>query len=77
IIESPYRRLLEPLIAYIDQLADTISSDEMLTVVVPQFIPQHWIYNGLHMNTAVLLRKALLKRRDIVIMEVPYHLSKH
>lgn len=77
IIESPYRRLLEPLIAYIDQLADAIGPDEMLTVVVPQFIPQHWIYTGLHMNTAVLLRKALLKRRGIVIMEVPYHLRKH
>jgi len=31
----------------------------------------------LHMNTASLLRKALLKRQDIVIMEVPYHLGRH
>jgi len=75
IIESPYRRLIEPLIAYIDQMADHLAPYEMLTVVVPQFIPQNWIYNGLHMNTASLLRKALLKRPDIVIMEVPYHLG--
>ncbi|KAF0108673.1 MAG: amino acid permease-associated region [Anaerolineaceae bacterium] len=77
IIESPYRRLLEPLTAYIDQMADTLGPEEMLTVVVPQFIPQRGIYSGLHMNTAALLRKALLKQRDIVIMEVPYHLSRH
>ncbi len=76
IIESPYRRLVEPLVAYIDQMADRLAPYEMLTVVVPQFIPQHRIYSGLHMNTASLLRKALLKRPDIVIMEVPYQLGK-
>jgi hypothetical protein len=77
VIESPYRRLLEPLVAYINQMADTLAPDEMLTIVVPQFIPQNKIYSGLHMNTAALLRKVLLKQRDIVIMEVPYHLSRH
>jgi len=75
IIESPYRRLLEPLIAYIDRMADLLGPHEMLTVVVPQFIPAQWIFHGLHMNTAAILRKALLKRPDIVIMEVPYHLG--
>jgi len=43
---------------------------------VPQFIPEHGIYNTLHMNTATLLRKALIKKHDIVIMEVPYHLDE-
>jgi hypothetical protein len=28
------------------------------------------------MNTAELLRKSLIQRQDIVIMEVPYHLDK-
>ncbi len=74
VIESPYRRLIEPLIAYIDRMADLLGPHEMLTVVVPHFIPAQWIFSGLHMNTAALLRKALLKRPDIVIMEVPYHL---
>jgi len=76
IIQSPYRTLLEPLITYIDQMADQLGPYEMLTVVVPQFVPAHWIHSGLHMNTASLLRKALLKRQDIVIMEVPYHLGQ-
>lgn len=77
IIESPYRRLIEPLIAYIDRMADQLGPHEMLTVVVPQFVPTHWFYSGLHMNTASLLRKALMKRHDIVIMEVPYHLGQN
>jgi amino acid transporter len=77
IVESPYRRLLEPLVVYIDDMANQLGPHEMLTVVVPQFVPARWIYRGLHMNSASLLRKALLKRQDIVIMEVPYHLGKN
>lgn len=77
IIDSPYRRLLEPLKGYIDHMADKTSPNQMLTVVVPQFIPEHAIYNTLHMNTAELLRKSLIKKHDIVIMEVPYHLGEN
>jgi hypothetical protein len=75
VIESPYRTLIEPLIEYIDQLAQLSSPAVILTVVVPQFIPEHAIYKPLHMNTAELLRKALLEKYDIGIMEIPYHLE--
>lgn len=76
IIDSPYRRLLEPLQGYIDHLGKSTSPDQMLTVVVPHFIPEHGVYNTLHMNTAELLRKSLIQKYDIVIMEVPYHLGE-
>jgi hypothetical protein len=52
------------------------SPQHMLTVVVPQFIPEHGVYNVLHMNTAEVLRKSLIQKNDIVIMEVPYHLDE-
>jgi len=76
IIDSPYRRLLEPLKGYIDHMAELTGPGQMLTVVVPQFIPEHRVYNALHMNTAELLRKSLIQKHDIVIMEVPYHLDE-
>jgi amino acid transporter len=75
VIESPYRTLMEPLTDYIDNMARMNSPTTMLTVVVPQFIPEHAIFKPLHMNTANLLRKALLDKYDIVIMDVPYHLK--
>jgi amino acid transporter len=75
IIESPYRTLMEPLIEYIDRMAQLTDPGTMLTVVVPQFIPEHTLYKPLHMNTADALRKALLTKYDIVIMEVPYHIG--
>ena len=76
IIDSPYRRLLEPLKGYIDHMANLTPPNQMLTVVVPHFIPEHGIFNALHMNTAELLRKSLIQKQDIVIMEVPYHLDE-
>ena len=75
VIESPYRRLLQPLLDYIDEMAHGCQPQEMLTIVVPQFVPSHWWQNGLHMNTALILRGRLLGKRDIVVMEVPYHIG--
>jgi amino acid transporter len=76
IIQSPYRRLNEPLLEYIDKMAGSLRANEMLTVVVPQFVPDNPIYNALHMNTALFLRTELLNRTNIVVMEVPYHIHE-
>ena len=76
IIDSPYRRLIEPLIGYIDHLAETTTPRQVLTVIVPSFIPAKGINKALHMNTAEVLRKALIQQHDIVIVEVPYHIGE-
>ena len=75
VIDSPYRRLIEPLIDYIDEMAEERQPQEMLTIVVPQFVPAHWWQKFLHMNTAQILQQALLRKSDIVVMEVPYHVG--
>jgi hypothetical protein len=75
-IDSPYRRLIEPLIEHIHQLAADRQSQEMLTIVVPHFVPEHWWQSLLHMNTALILRAALLQQKDIVVMEIPYHIGE-
>ncbi len=75
VIESPYRRLMEPMLDYIHEIAETKGAQEMLTVVVPRFVPTHWWERALHMNTASILRRRLLNQRDIVVMEVPYHIG--
>ena len=41
IIESPYRALVGPLLAYIDEI-DQQRPDDTLTVVLPEFIARHW-----------------------------------
>jgi len=72
ILESPYRLLVEPVLDYINKLSEIKQPNEMLTIVVPQFIPAHWWENFLHNQTALLLRFALIFKPGLVIVEVPY-----
>jgi hypothetical protein len=75
ILDSPYRLLLEPLLDYINELDAQRQPHEIITVVVPQFVPQHWWHNLLHTQTALILRVALLFRPGIVITDVPYQVK--
>jgi hypothetical protein len=72
ILHSPYRLMLEPLLAYIQDVAGQMQANEVLTIVVPQFVPKHWWTNLLHTQTAVLLRLALLFQSGVVVTDVPY-----
>ncbi|HLB50349.1 MAG TPA: permease, partial [Anaerolineales bacterium] len=73
VIESPYRLLYEPLLDYIQSIARLRQRNEVLTVVVPEFVPQKRWHNLLHMQTAFFLQLGLLGLKDVVITEVPYH----
>ena len=76
ILESPYRLLLEPLLGYVEHIAELRQPAEVITIVVPEFVPKHWWQNLLHTQTAVVLRLALIFRRGIVVTDVPYRLDK-
>ncbi|HSB60606.1 MAG TPA: APC family permease, partial [Vicinamibacteria bacterium] len=75
IVNSPYRLLLEPLLAYIKQVADRRQPNEVITIVVPQFVARKRWHELLHAQTAVFLRLALLFRPGIVITNVPYRVG--
>jgi hypothetical protein len=75
IVNSPYRLLLEPLLGYIKAVADRRQPNEVITIVVPQFVPRKRWHELLHAQTAVLLRLALLFRPGIVITNVPYRVG--
>lgn len=75
VLESPYRLLVEPLLAYIEQISKVRQRDETLTIVVPQFVPRRSWHNLLHAQTAAFLRLALMFRPGIVITSVPYQLG--
>jgi amino acid transporter len=75
IVESPYRSLVGPLLAYIDAM-HAHDPHKTLTVVLPEMVPAHWWEHVLHNQTALRLKGALLFRPGIVVADVPYHLSK-
>jgi amino acid transporter len=75
ILNSPYRLFVEPLLQYINEIDAQRQPNEIITIVVPEFVPRHWWTSILHAQTAVTLRMALLFRRDIVITSVPYQVD--
>jgi len=72
ILNSPYRLFYEPLMDYIDKIEAYCKADDIITIIIPQFVTQNWLTKFLHMRTAESLRKILLNRENIVITEVPY-----
>ena len=75
IVESPYRALMAPLLAYIDA-ADRNDPDRPTTVVLAEFVPRHlWEY-PLHNQTALRLKLRLFFRPNTVVIDVPYRLGE-
>ncbi|NPV76715.1 MAG: APC family permease [Anaerolineae bacterium] len=72
ILESPYRLFIEPLIEYLSKIEENMQQGDIITIVIPQFVSQSVLSNFLHARTSELLRKVLLSRDEIVIVEVPY-----
>lgn len=75
VIQSEYRLLIEPLLDYIEGIAQQRQRNEIITVVVPEFVPERWWHNLLHMQTSFFLQLGLLGLKNIVITEVPYHVG--
>jgi hypothetical protein len=75
IIESPYRSLLRPLLAYIDAVR-LRHPDDTLTVIVPEFVVAHWWEYLLHNQVALRLKAALLFRPGVVVLNLPQHLLR-
>ena len=74
ILPSPYRSLVMPIRTYIDQLSNRYH-DDVLTVVLPEFIPNRWWQNFLHNQTALAIKTMLLFTKNVVVVSVPYHLD--
>ena len=75
VIESPFRSLAGPLLAYIDALHETHPEDTIV-VVLPEYVPSHWWEHLLHNQTALRLKAALLFHPGVIVANVPYHLAR-
>ena len=73
IIASPYRELTRPLLRYIKRVRKENGND-VVTIVLPEFVPARWWQHLLHNQSSLLLKGALLFREGIIVTNVPYHL---
>jgi amino acid transporter len=71
VVESPYRSLTLPFLAYLDVMAPH-APDLITIVVLPEYVPRHWWDRLLYNQNANRLRQALLGRPGTVVANVPY-----
>lgn len=75
IVESPYRAVISPVVAYLDILDQSWPPDKeapITIVVLPEYVAHHWWDRLLYNQTAKRLKAALVGREHTVIADVPY-----
>jgi hypothetical protein len=72
IIDYEYRDILTPMEDYIINAANVTYEGKLVTVVIPEFIPERTSAKFLHNQTANLLRQRLRHYDNVVIIDVPY-----
>ena len=75
VVESPYRALVGPLLAYLDVVDRSWPPDKpapITFVVIPEYVARHWWERILYNQSARRLRSVLLGRPHTVVVDVPY-----
>ena len=74
VIQSEFRSLLGPLLSYLDAL-DRAHGGQTITVVLPQYIARRPWQRILNNQSGQRLKRTLLRRPNVVVTDVPYHLQ--
>lgn len=73
VLKSPYRSIMAPFLKYVDEVEEQ-QHDDVVTIIIPEFVTAKWWQQLLHNQTALLIRAALLFKRGKVVTSVRYHL---
>ena len=71
VIESPYRETVRPVLRYVRQLLRENPGD-VVSVVIPEYVVEHWWQNLLHNQTALRLKGRLLFEPSVTVTSVPW-----
>jgi hypothetical protein len=72
IVDSPYRSLTRPLLRFLTEVKRVQQAD-ILTVVLPEYVPDAWWEHILHNQSALLLKLSLFFAPGFVVVSVPTH----
>jgi hypothetical protein len=75
VLRSPYRSVVGPFLEYLDHLQRQ-APEQLITIILPEFVPARWWQHLLHNQTALLVKGALLFRPGVIVTNVPYHLVR-
>jgi amino acid transporter len=73
LVEAPFRDLGPPFLEEVR--SRTARGDTVVTVVLPELVPEHWWQSLLHNQSALFFKRMLLFEPDVVVTSVPFHLS--
>ena len=71
LVDSPYRALVRPFVRYLE-VSQGEDPDMLTVVLLPEHVPANWWDRILYNQNVHRIRKALLGRRDFVVLDVPY-----
>ena len=74
-LSSPYRSVLGSLLDYVEEVLEK-DQNAWITVVIPEILPARWWQNILHNQRALMLKAALLFKERVILIDVPYHLTR-
>jgi len=75
VLDSPYRSLVAPLLAFVDAVRER-HRDVTVVVVLSEYVPRHFWEYPLHNQSALRLKAALFFRTNTAVMDVPFHLER-
>ncbi|MEO6714291.1 MAG: APC family permease [Mycobacteriales bacterium] len=73
-VASPYRDLTRPLVDFVKNIRRE-SANDVVTVILPEFVVTKWWEQLLHGQSAFLIKLALLRTPGVVLTNVPWHLA--
>jgi amino acid transporter len=74
-LSSPYRSVLGSLLDYVEEVLEK-DQNTWVTVVIPEILPARWWQNILHNQRAFMLKASLLFKERVILIDVPYHLTR-
>lgn len=75
VVVSRYRTLIKPLLEFISRAEHRYGNDKRITILLPEFITHKWWHRLLHNQSAFRIRNLLLRRKDVIVSTVPFHLN--
>jgi amino acid transporter len=72
---SPFRKVVDPLLKFIESAEYDYKKGDMITVILPQFSVKRWWHNVLHNQTRLFVERELLKHKHIVVAIMPLQLK--
>ncbi|UCM90903.1 APC family permease [Streptomyces marincola] len=73
VLDAPYREITHPFVAYVEDLRRA-HPDDVVSVVIPEYVVGHWYERLLHNRSALRLRARLLHTPGVTVTTVPWRL---